>query len=328
MKQLIEDFSKQLKEAVAIGDQSRITRDHIKIANVLISGLGGSGIGGTIVSQIVSSKAGVPVLVSKDYFVPAFVGESTLVIVCSYSGNTEETLSAMKMAMEKKAMIVCISSGGEVIKMAKDKGYDFIEIPAGFPPRAAFAYSFTQLFYVLNAHGIIDNSFRAEIISAISLLDANEAGIRTQARDIAARLFGKIPVIYSDAACEGVAVRFRQQINENAKMVCWHHVIPEMNHNELVGWTEKNDNLAVVILRNKLDYSRTQKRMEINKGIISKYSTISEIYSKGNSRIENALYLIHLTDWVSQLLAEMKNIDSVEVKVIDFLKGELAKVGQ
>lgn len=326
MKQLISGFSNQLTEAISIGENFKLRNPEFKPQNVLISGLGGSGIGGTIVSQLVSGEAKIPVTVSKDYFIPAFVSEKTLAIICSYSGNTEETLNAMKLAHEKKAVIVCVSSGGEVIALAKKHSLDFIEIPPGFPPRAAFAYSFTQLFFILSAFGIISGKFKTEIKSAVSLLEEEEENSRKEAKSIAEKLLGKIPVIYSDAAFEGVAVRFRQQINENSKMLCWHHAIPEMNHNELVGWTEKNEKLAVVMLRNSSDYSRTRKRMEINKEIISKYtSTLVEIHSRGSSKIENTLYLVHLCDWISQFLAELKNIDPTEVKVIDFLKGELAK---
>lgn len=327
MKQLISNFSAQLKEAISIGENFKLRNQEFKPQNVLISGLGGSGIGGTIVSQLVSGEAKIPVTVSKDYFIPAFVSEKTLVIICSYSGNTEETLNAMKLACERKAAIVCVSSGGEVIATAKKHSLDFIAIPAGFPPRAAFAYSFTQLFFIFSSFRIIGDKFKSEIALAISLLGKEEENIRKQAKSVAEKLLGKIPVIYADASFEGVAVRFRQQVNENAKMLCWHHVIPEMNHNELVGWTEKNEKLAVVMLRNEADYFRTQKRMEINKGIISKCtSSIIEIHSRGSSKIENTLYLIHLCDWISQFLAELKNIDPTEVKVIDYLKGELAKI--
>ena len=110
-------------------------------------------------------------------------------------------------------------------------------------------------------------------------------------------------------------------------MLCWHHVIPEMNHNELVGWAGGNNNLAVCILRTSFDYERNVKRLEINKEIFSKYTdTVFEIFAEGNSPLIQALYLIHLTDWVSCYLADLKNIDPTEVKVIDFLKGALAKV--
>src|SRR5437588_9197889 len=113
-------------------------------------------------------------------------------------------------------------------------------------------------------------------------------------------LYKKIPVIYAVDGYAGVATRFRQQINENSKMLCWHHVFPEMNHNELVGWTEKHEDVAVILLRNNDDYTRIQKRMEICKEIFSKYtSSIHEVWSKGNSHIEKAFYLIHFTDWIT-----------------------------
>jgi glucose/mannose-6-phosphate isomerase len=124
-----------------------------------------------------------------------------------------------------------------------------------------------------------------------------------------------------------VATRFRQQVNENAKMLCWHHVIPEMNHNELVGWRTENNDLAVILFRNSTDLDRIQARMEINKQTIAAYTdTIVEVWSKGNSNLERALYLIHLGDWVSFFLGEKKGVDIIEVKVIDHLKGELAKL--
>jgi glucose/mannose-6-phosphate isomerase len=110
-------------------------------------------------------------------------------------------------------------------------------------------------------------------------------------------------------------------------MLCWHHAIPEMNHNELVGWRTKNEDLAVVILRNEDDYFRTQKRMEVNKTVFEKYTpTIIQIYSKGNSQLEKSLYLIHLGDWISFFLGEKKGVDITEVDVITNLKNELAKI--
>jgi glucose/mannose-6-phosphate isomerase len=137
-------------------------------------------------------------------------------------------------------------------------------------------------------------------------------------------LHKKIPVIYCLGATEGVAIRFRQQINENSKMLCWHHVIPEMNHNELVGWTEKNEDLAVCVLRTSFDYERNLKRLDINKTVISRFtSTVFEIMGQGSTPLVQALYLIHLTDWISCYIADLKNIDPVEVKIIDYLKSEL-----
>lgn len=327
MKTLISNFSKQLAEAINIGKNAQIRTSEKEISNVLISGLGGSGIGGSIVSQLVDKEAIVPINVNKDYFIPGYVNQNTLVIICSYSGNTEETLSAMKLAREKNAKIVCITSGGEVLDIAKKHNLNHIIIPGGMPPRACLSYSLTQLFYILSYFGIIGNNFEAELEASVKLLENEEGNIIEEAKSIAGKLFNKIPIIYSTASTEGVAVRFRQQLNENAKMLCWHHVFPEMNHNELVGWRKQNKEFAIVIFRNETDDGRVQKRMEICKEIFTKYtSTIIEVHSKGNSSLEKALYLIHLGDWVSWFLSELNKVDAMEIDVINHLKSELAKV--
>lgn len=326
MKTLIENFSKQLREAIEIGVKSEIEKPKSEIRNIVITGLGGSGIGGTIVSEVVSGECPVPITVNKDYFIPAFVNESSLVIVSSYSGNTEETIQAMEAALKSKAKIVCITSGGKIAEMAKKNKYGLILIPGGSPPRAALAYSLTQLFFILKKLQLVKTDFEKQLRNSADLLDAEEKKIRTEATMITDFLHTRIPVIYAVDGFNGVAIRFRQQLNENSKMLAWHAVLPEMNHNELVGWAGGNDDFAVVILRNKSDYERTQMRIEFSKKVFAKYTPdIKEIWSKGNSMLEKSLYLIHLTDWVSLFLAEKKGIDPVEVKIIDKLKGELGK---
>jgi glucose/mannose-6-phosphate isomerase len=327
MKQYVEDFTKHLAEAIKIGNEASFSIPAKTYQNILICGLGGSGIGGTIIAQLLSPILNIPVLVNKDYQIPDFVNQNTLVIASSYSGNTEETLEMLQQAEEKDAEIAVVSSGGKLIEISKQKKYNYIKIPEGFPPRAAFGLSFPQLFYVLHKYGIIDKSFESEIQKSIELLNTTANKIKEEARLLAEKLVNKIPVIYSAAPFEGVSVRFRQQLNENSKMLCWHHALPEMNHNELVGWAGGNENLAVVFFRNDNDYYRTQKRIEINKEIIAKKTPhIYEIYSKGSSNLERTLYMVHFGDWVSVYLAELKGIDAVEVNVITYLKGELAKI--
>ncbi len=327
MKELIANFTQHITEVINISKSTALTTFKGKIENVLICGLGGSGIGGTIISQVVADQANCPIVINKDYKIPAFVNQNTLVIACSYSGNTEESIEMLAQAESQHAVIACITSGGKLLEIAQQKKYNHLVIPGGHPPRAAFGLAFPPLFFLLSHYHIISFDYVAQLNNVVKLIDAEEKKIVAEAKNITEQLFNKIPVIYIDANYEGVAVRFRQQINENAKMLCWHHVIPEMNHNELVGWTTKNENLAVVLFRNKDDYFRTQKRMEINKTVFSKYtSTIIEIFSKGNSRLEQALYLIHLGDWISYLLAEKKGIDVTEVDVITNLKNELAKI--
>jgi len=327
MKDLVAAFTLHLREAMEIGSKAVLTKSAHPIRNVLVTGLGGSGIGGTIVAQVMEKQMGVPLLVNKDYFLPNFVDQHTLVIVSSYSGNTEETLQALDAAMTKGAKITCVTSGGKIGAIAKEKGLDLVTIPGGMPPRACFGYSFTQIPYILQYHGLISDDFRKDLADCVTLLDKEEDRIKKEAFSLAESLIGKLPVIYCEARYEGVAVRFRQQINENSKMLCWHHVLPEMNHNELVGWTEQHPEAVVLMFRCEDDYYRTQKRMEITRDVVKKYGArYIEMPAMGETQLQRSLYLLHLGDWVSWYIAEIKNIDATEVRVIDFLKNELANV--
>ncbi len=326
MKKLIEDFPLQLKEAIVIGRSAQLNKYSNEIKNVVVSGLGGSGIGANLTAEIAAGKLKVPFIINKDYHLPAFVNENTLFMASSYSGNTEETISALNLALRKKANIVVVTSGGRALETAKKKNLNHIIIPEGYPPRACLGYSFVQQLYVLKHAGLIDKSFESQLQKAIDLLEKEQENIKKEAKSVAKKLFNKIPIIYATSDNESIAVRFRQQINENSKMLCWHHVVPEMNHNELVGWRKKSSDWAVVYLRNESDFERNQKRIEINKSVIKKYaSIIVEIWSKGASKSERSLYLIHLTDWISFYLSEMNKVDVTEVKVIDHLKKALTE---
>jgi glucose/mannose-6-phosphate isomerase len=326
MDDLIQGFTAQLKRAIEIGEAAKIGKNKFPIRNILISGLGGSGIGGTILANVLRDDVAMPIIVNKEYQIPAFVNENSLVIISSYSGNTEETLSALMQAFKKNAQIVCITSGGLVQEYSETNDIDYVLIDGGAPPRSAFGQSFVQLLYIMFHLGLLEDGFKQYLQDAITLLDAEEEAIKIQAKEIAQKLNGKIPVIYSDAKFEGVSIRFRQQINENSKMLCWHHVVPEMNHNELVGWREKNEQIAVVFIRNNKDFERNQERMEFTKEVVSEYaSEVVEIYSKGDYDLVRSLYLIHITDWVSYYLAEIKGVDAVEVNVITKLKNKLAE---
>jgi glucose/mannose-6-phosphate isomerase len=327
MKTLVANFSKQLSEAIAIGGDAKLSPSANKINNVIICGLGGSGIGGSIVSELVVAQATVPVNIIKGYFIPAYVNENSLVIISSYSGNTEETLNCMELAFAKKAKIVSITSGGKVLEVSTQNNSDVIVVPGGMPPRSCLGYSLTQLFFILGFHAIISDDYKKQLQHAIELIDAEEHNIFAEATSIANKLVDKMPVIYATTNNEGIAIRFRQQLNENAKILCWHHVIPEMNHNELVGWTEKNDNLSVILFIDKDEYSQNVKRIEINKEVIRKYTShITEIHSKGNSVIEKAIYFIHLGDWVSVILGDLRGVDLMEVNVINHLKSKLSEI--
>ena len=327
MKELIENFDNQIEEALKIGSAAKLSASNKEIKHVLVTGLGGSGIGGTLVGHLISANAKLPYQVNKDYFLPNYVNENTLVIVSSYSGNTEETLQAMEVAMEKGAQIACICSGGKVEHIAKKNGYDYITIPGGMPPRSCLGYSFVQILFILGFHKIIDLDYKTSLQNSINLLRRDKDIIKETSQSIANKLFNKYPVIYSGSDYEAVGIRFRQQLNENSKILCSHHVFPEMNHNELVGWAKSYDNIAVLMIENEDDYSRTKKRMDICKEIFSKYSdTVIELKSRGSDRFERSIYAINIADWVSYYLSVKNEVDVTEVRVIDYLKSELAKI--
>ncbi len=327
MKELIQDFTSHLEDALRIGKSTVLAAPEKEIRSILICGLGGSGIGGTIISQLLASEARIPIVVNKDYSIPSFVNENTLVVACSYSGNTEETISMLQEASSKTEEICLISSGGQFFEMAKEKNYNFVKIPSGHPPRAAFGLSFPQLYYVLSFYNIIDDSYLLEFNNSIRLINQEENAIQENAKSIAQSLDGKIPVIYSESTFEGVAIRFRQQLNENSKLLAWHAVIPEMNHNELVGWRTKNNNLAAVFIESSKSYYRNKERAAFSEGVVSEYTnTIVKLSAKGNSILEEALYLVHLGDWVSFYLSEIRSVDAVEIAVINKLKGMLSEL--
>lgn len=329
MNTLIEKFPAQLKEAMEIGENATILPYEQEINLVYVAGLGGSGIGADFVAELIKDECKIPYLVGKGYTVPAYLNENSLAILSSYSGNTEETLTALKGIEASGAKIIIVSGGGKLIEIAKEKGYDYIQVPGDWPsPRACLGYSMVQQFYILHKLGLISDKFKAQLRSSIDLVNFDMDSIKEKAMHIAKLLHNKIPIIYTTDRMESVAVRFRQQINENSKMLCWHHVIPEMNHNELVGWRDVNNDLAVIFFRNKDDYPRNAVRMDINKEVIYNYTnTVIDVYSKGISLMEKNMYFVHLGDWISWYLSDMRGVDSIEVNVINYLKGELAKLG-
>lgn len=325
MYQLISDFTLQVKEALEISKNIKVIFADKEIRNVVVSGLGGSGIGGNMASDLNAKELKVPFIVNKDYFIPNFVDSNTLFIACSYSGNTEETLNAYDLAIKSGANVFCISSGGALIEKAKKDKVDYIRVPGGQPPRASLGYSLVQLLGVLYASGLTSDKVLNELDVACALLDKEKENIKKEASSIAEKMVGKIPMIYSTTPIASIGVRFKQQINENSKMLCWEHVVPEMNHNELVGWRKKSTDWIPVFLRTESDFERNKTRIELNKDIISEYATeIIEIWAKGDNLSEHFLYLIHLTDWVSLYIAEQTKVDPIEIGVINYLKDSLA----
>jgi glucose/mannose-6-phosphate isomerase len=328
-KKYIESFTRQLAEALKIGQSLDLVRPGSDIRNMVIAGMGGSGIGANLVDSLTFGRIPIPITVCKSYNIPQFVSPHTLFVASSYSGNTEETIAALNKALLKRAHCIVIASGGKILDIAREYNLFYIQLPGGSTsPRAMLAYSVTALLSVLYHTNLIGAAFIKETENAIENLDRSEKAIQTEAEIISKKLKGKLPVIYCDSRLQAIAVRFQQQLNENAKQLAHVNTFPEMNHNELVGWKFPEailPMLQVIYLYSDHDHERVERRMEICRDIFEKKSnSIIDIVGEGASLLEQYYYLIHLTDWISFFLAKENNIDPDPVEMIDYLKRELS----
>ena len=256
MYELIQQFPAQMREALKLSANFPIRPMQGRIENILVSGLGGSGIGGNLVKELVEGQLKVPFIVNKSYFLPAFTGPNTLLVLSSYSGNTEETVNVARQAYNKGLEPYSVTSGGKLGDLARAAGSDLIVLPSGFPPRTCLGYSSIQLLYVLNRNGLIGDEYSEQITGAADFLEQNQQQIMRDAEAMAEQLTGRVVILYAEDRIESTALRLKQQINENSKMHCWYNVVPEMNHNELVGWREQSEQLAVVFMRYDDEFER------------------------------------------------------------------------
>ena len=325
MKELIENFPKQLLEGLIIGEEIKFDTGNFEAETVLICGMGGSGIGGNLILDLLQRVSKKPIVISKNYSIPEFVNENTLAIFCSYSGNTEETISALNEGIEKNCKIVCVTSGGDMGRISVENKIPCYWIPGGMPPRACLGYSMTQIYFILNHFNIVSDNFKNEILNSASLLGSEIESIQKEAWNIAEFLFEKKIIIYSTELNQSVATRFKQQLNENSKVHAHCETIPEMNHNELVAWRKFDDKIAVLFLRDSSEHPRNSLRIKLNEVEIEKCTpNIKHVYAKGDSPLIKTFYLIHLLDWVSFYLAELNNVDPSEINVLNYLKNCLS----
>lgn len=326
MDKLISAFPQNIVDALEIAKNASFKKPTHEIQHVVICGMGGSGIGGKLVAQWVENEIRVPILFAQDYTLPHFVNQHTLVIGSSYSGNTEETLSTINEAHAKGAHIIGICSGGEVAAFCARNNYDCVKVPGGNPPRSAVAFSVIQIVNLFEKLGFIAPTSLQEIEVGRQLIIAEENSIKEEAKKLAAFLKDKVIVIYSASNYESVAVRARQQFNENGKLLCWHHVIPEMNHNELVGWGGGDNRFGALFLQTNDFNPRNEKRLEFSLDIIRKKTDfVYQLEAKGATQIQRSIYLIHMVDWASWYLSELKAVDAMDIIVIDSLKDTLSK---
>ncbi|MBD3163836.1 bifunctional phosphoglucose/phosphomannose isomerase [Candidatus Woesearchaeota archaeon] len=313
MKQILTDFPKQCREALALAKGIKAA-DFNKI---VVCGMGGSAIGGSILKAFLA-EAGLPVYVIRDYDISENIDKKTLVFAISYSGNTEETLSALTKAKNKGAKTIAITSGGKLIDLADT----IIKVPAGLQPRNAIAYLFFPIIGVLYNSGIVDvkNKDLNEMIKIISDTEYfDEKG-----RELAKKIKDKTPVIYSSARMEPCAYRFKSEINENAKHPAFHNVFPELCHNELEGYSSmERSGFIVIMIRDSGDHERIKKKMDICKSLFEHTVDVEEITTMGNSLLARMFSAIYIGDWTSYHLALWKRQDPTPVHIIENLKKSL-----
>ncbi len=333
MMHRIESFPEQFKEAADMAAGIDITL-RSRARSVVVAGMGGSAIGAEVIRTAMAGALRVPLLVHRDYELPAFVDSATLVIASSHSGNTEETLHCYRMAAAAGASLVCITSGGKLGAMGNRDGHPVVTFPGGMPPRSALGYSSMMLLGVLRSVGLVNDPAEdvQETAPLLSRLAESYApGIpaaRNPAKQLAAALQGRIPIIYGAGGTMGAAaVRWRGQIEENAKRLAFHHTLPEMNHNELVGWEGPKpllQDLAVVFLRDRGDHGQVQKRFDLTREIVaSRAGVVREVWGEGISLMARLFSVILLGDFLSVYLACLDGTDPSPVKVIDHVKERL-----
>jgi glucose/mannose-6-phosphate isomerase len=335
MMNILVNFAEQYRDTVTL--KFEIPESYKQVKNIVIAGMGGSAIGGDLIRSLFSENCPIPIIINRDYDIPGFVDESTLFIAASYSGNTEETLSAFDKALKKKAKAIAISCGGSLQEKAEKAGIPHFEVKRkDLQPRCAFGYIFTPMVFFLSKLGFIPDQSRnleeaSEIISKSALELSPEVSAKANlAKQLALALYDRLPIIYAPQSYfDVVAMRWKGQINENSKAMAFYNVIPEMNHNEIVGWGIPLDiagKRTIIILTNEDESERMSKRIEVTSYLIANTDgQVKKVESMGESPLAKALYLIYLGDFTSYYLAILNGVDPTPVDRIGLLKSILGK---
>jgi len=324
----------QCARAFALADQVAWP-DTGPLTNVVVTGLGGSAIGGDLLRVWGAGRLAVPVAVNRDYRLPAFVAADSLVFCVSYSGNTEETVAAYREAREKGARVAVLTSGGLLRDMAAADGVPLITVPGGISPRSATGYLFLPMVKALFRLGLVEDPGPAvrELVAHLERVrEEIGPGVpedRNPAKQLARRLLGRLPVIWGAAGTtEVVAQRFKGQINENAKAPAYWNVLPELDHNEVNGFAappEVLPLLAVVLLRDPGDHPRVALRLDVTRRIVAeRVGLVTEMTARGEGRLARTYDLVYRGDYTSVYLAFLYGADPGPVPVIERLKKELA----
>ncbi len=357
MIEMLEEFPLKMRDALRLGEKFTIPTDFLptptpvldsaiptaftstpaqSFKNIVVLGMGGSAISGDLLSDYLADELSIPIVVIRGYDIPKFVDENSLVFAVSYSGNTEETLSALKRCLEAKARVIALASGGKFAALARENKFPVIKVPAGIQPRAAISYLFFPILKVLERIGIAKERHE-EIEETLDILqelskeyDAKSPLKNNFAKRVAMSLYQHLPLIYgSEGLLEAVAMRWKTQINENGKWPCFWNVFSELNHNEIVGYeigNSINRQVKIVYLQDKEGILRVEQRREITRKIIEdKVAEFIVCPTRGKGKMARMFSLIFLGDLASYYLAILNQVDPSPVACIENLKKELAK---
>jgi len=234
---------------------------------------------------------------------------------------------ALKAATNCGARIAAITSGGQLGSLCDAHGWPSVRFPGGEPPRSQFGYAFTSVMHVLHAAGLVPDAMHAEFGAVAEHLRLNQENCIERATALADFVENRNVLLYADAGQEGLIVRWRQQLNENSKLLCSHHVFPEMNHNELVGWESGSEHDVALIIQTPEDHARTRVRMDVCSEIFQERGAdVVVVEGDGDGAILRFFDLVHVGDWLSLILAERSGVDPVDIKNIDHLKNALAQI--
>jgi glucose/mannose-6-phosphate isomerase len=332
----MEAFSKQCSEALRLGRDSLDVPPAEGLKRVAFVGMGGSGIGGDILRSLLEDASGLAISVHRSYRLPSLLGPDTLAVITSYSGNTEETLSALDDAIYLGCNIMVVTGGGALLEKARARGFPAVVVPGGLQPRAALGYLTLPAAVVMEKMGLTQGFVKVAYEAVDHLKEKRDEWGRLSptgrnfAKQLALRLRGKVPVVYgTDGIMAVAAYRWKCQFNENSKVPAFQHMLPEMNHNEIVGWHKLDDFTSMVeaiFLVEEGDTSRLSRRVEITAEILQeRVGGVTVIHVGGRSRTEKLFSAIHLGDFVSGYLALLNGVDPTPVEVIATLKERMAE---
>jgi glucose/mannose-6-phosphate isomerase len=332
----IRELPQQVRDAWRAAGALQLPETYRAAHNALILGMGGSAIGGDLLRVYVAQECPIPIAVSREYELPAWVGSDTLVIGVSFSGGTEETLATFEQAARRGAKLLALSTGGRLAQMARGAGSPFLQVHYQSQPRAALGHLFTPLVRIFSTLGYIADK-TAEYEEAVQVLDRlrddygpDRPAASNEAKQLAQALHGKIPVIYGAGLLSEVAHRWKTQVNENSKTFAYYEVYSELNHNAVVGYEHPEvarRDIAIVELDAPLVHPRLRARMDVTDRIMQRAGvTYHRVQAQGEGALAQMYAAITLGDYVTYYLALLNDADPTPVQTIDYLKGELAKV--